>query len=346
MLLMALFESLSSQSYTSPSNIPGLRSVIMLLSKLSLWHCVKLENTPDGIDVISLSWRDKCHKLTGMLLSTSILFPTGYSFLRDTNPVQTSSWTLEMLFPFSHRSTRITRGRNAPDSMTLILLFDSFSSQSDTSPSNIPGFNSAILLLSKFSFRHFVKLEKIPVWMTLISFSWRNMFHTFGGISAGTSVKPWFFPQYALFHPPQSSWQCTPWNSTNTINKETIILFLPPATKLGQGYIFTGVCDSINSGGSGPTGCLLPGRLVWGVPAPRGVCLLPGGVSSGGMPANSGRGVPDGDPPPSRTATAAGGKHPTGMHSCHYKQLHQSCLKLSFLNCVTKLPTLSNTVSY
>ena len=32
-----------------------------------------------------------------------------------------------------------------------------------------------------------------------------------------------------------------------------------------------------------------------------GVCLVPG--------------VPGGDPPP-RTATAAGGTHPTGMHSC------------------------------
>ena len=26
--------------------------------------------------------------------------------------------------------------------------------------------------------------------------------------------------------------------------------FLPPATKLGQGYIFTGVCDSVHRGGS------------------------------------------------------------------------------------------------
>ena len=46
---------------------------------------------------------------------------------------------------------------------------------------------------------------------------------------------------------------------------------------------------------SGPRGCLLPGRL-----SPEGV---PG---------------PGGDwwrPPP--TATAAGGKHPTGMYSCY-----------------------------
>ena len=37
----------------------------------------------------------------------------------------------------------------------------------------------------------------------------------------------------------------------------------------------------------GMQGCFPPGGLVWG--------------------------VPDGDPP---TATAAGGTHPTGMHSC------------------------------
>ena len=59
--------------------------------------------------------------------------------------------------------------------------------------------------------------------------------------------------------------------------------FLPPAKKLGQGYIFTGVCDSVHGG--------VPGR---GVPAPRGVpglerclvlgggCLLQGGAALGG----------------------------------------------------------------
>ena len=45
--------------------------------------------------------------------------------------------------------------------------------------------------------------------------------------------------------------------------------------------------------------------LTGGVPAPRGV--WPGGVSAPG-------GVPGGDPP--GMATAAGGTHPTGMHSC------------------------------
>ena len=46
---------------------------------------------------------------------------------------------------------------------------------------------------------------------------------------------------------------------------------LPPATKLGQGYVFTRVCDSVHRGG---------------VPAPGG--------------GSSPKGVPGGDPPPRR----------------------------------------------
>ena len=56
--------------------------------------------------------------------------------------------------------------------------------------------------------------------------------------------------------------------------------FLPPATKLGQGYVFT---------------CL------WF--CSRVGCLVQGGVCSRG------------ETPPVM-ATAAGGTHPTGMHSC------------------------------
>ena len=46
-----------------------------------------------------------------------------------------------------------------------------------------------------------------------------------------------------------------------------------------------------------------------------GGCLVLGGVwCQGGVPGPGG--VPGGDPP--GTATAAGGTHPTGMHSCMY----------------------------
>ena len=73
---------------------------------------------------------------------------------------------------------------------------------------------------------------------------------------------------------------------------------LPPATKLGQGYIFTGVCDSVHGGGGGwgwypsmhcrwypsmpcSRGCAIPACLAGGVPAPGG-CLVQGGCSGGG----------------------------------------------------------------
>ena len=51
------------------------------------------------------------------------------------------------------------------------------------------------------------------------------------------------------------------------------------------------------------------GLLLGGVCSRAGVCSWEGGVCSvGGV-------VPGGDPP--GTATAAGGMHPTGMHSCY-----------------------------
>ena len=50
-----------------------------------------------------------------------------------------------------------------------------------------------------------------------------------------------------------------------------------------------------------------------GVPGPGCVCLVPGGyLVLGGVPGPGG--VPGGDIP--QMATAAGGTHPTGMHSC------------------------------
>ena len=94
-------------------------------------------------------------------------------------------------------------------------------------------------------------------------------------------------------------------------------MLLPPATKLGQGNVFTGVCDSVNGGISSR------GGWSWGVggPGPGGGCLVPGGcLVLGGLLLGDG-GVPGGDPP--GMATAAGNTHPTGMHSC----LNMKCLK-------------------
>ena len=64
---------------------------------------------------------------------------------------------------------------------------------------------------------------------------------------------------------------------------------------------------------------LPPANEVWGkviclqaCVCPQGGCLLRGVPVSGGVPAPGGCLVET--PPP--TATAAGGTHPTGMHSC------------------------------
>ena len=66
-------------------------------------------------------------------------------------------------------------------------------------------------------------------------------------------------------------------------------ILLPPATKLGQGYIFTGVCDSVHGGGAcevargGDGGaCVVAGECAWLL---RGHVWLPGGMRGcrGGM---------------------------------------------------------------
>ena len=111
------------------------------------------------------------------------------------------------------------------------------------------------------------------------------------------------------------------------VTRQQSRLFVPPATKLGQGNVFTGVCDSVNRGVSSPGGCLLRGCLVrWGW------CLLPrGGACSGGWCLFRGVSALGGvvSAPggvcswggawwrPPGTVTAAGGTHPTRMHSCY-----------------------------
>ena len=67
-------------------------------------------------------------------------------------------------------------------------------------------------------------------------------------------------------------------------------LSLPPATKLGQGYVFTGVCDSVNRG------CLPQYMLGYHTP-------------SGSRP-------PGADPPKSRHPT--GSRHPPKNFFCNF----------------------------
>ena len=78
-------------------------------------------------------------------------------------------------------------------------------------------------------------------------------------------------------------------------------LLLPPATKLGQGYIFTGMCDSVHRGGvPGLGGMVLGGCMVLGGVvgawsrgvhgAGVGICLVQGvcAWSSRGVPGPGG----------------------------------------------------------
>ena len=81
----------------------------------------------------------------------------------------------------------------------------------------------------------------------------------------------------------------------------SVLLFhqIPPANEVWGKVIFSEAC--------------VKNSVSWGVPALGGACS--GGCLLGWVPA---LGVlPVGDPPPHpRTATAVGGTHPTGMHSC------------------------------
>ena len=96
------------------------------------------------------------------------------------------------------------------------------------------------------------------------------------------------------------------------------ITFLPPATKLGQGYVFTRVCDSVHRGVSQHAlqqvsrGCAIPACIAGGIPA----CLA-AGLQGGAWGGGSAPGGAWWRHPPPGTATAVGGTHPTGMHSCY-----------------------------
>ena len=109
--------------------------------------------------------------------------------------------------------------------------------------------------------------------------------------------------------------------------------------EVGAGYVFTRVCDSVHKVGGisaciagGIPACLAAG-LVGGVtqhalqvsrPTPRWEVEGSGqGGSPGPHPGGVSRPTPGGCIPacpeadtPQETATAAGGTHPTGMHSC------------------------------
>ena len=85
-------------------------------------------------------------------------------------------------------------------------------------------------------------------------------------------------------------------------------------------HIFTSVCQEFCPRGGGA----IPTCIAGGIPACLAAGLQGGGLLRGvcskrGV-CSGGEGVPGGDPP--GTATAAGGTHPTGMHSCMWMFSH------------------------
>ena len=95
--------------------------------------------------------------------------------------------------------------------------------------------------------------------------------------------------------------------------KVLLCLILPPATKLGQGYVFTGVCDSVNRGGRG---CLTPPKPTPTPPRDQ----HPPGPTPPSWPTPPLTNTPPEQTHPHEHAVRygqrAGGTHPTGMQSC------------------------------
>ena len=120
------------------------------------------------------------------------------------------------------------------------------------------------------------------------------------------------------------------------------MLYLPAATKLGQGNVFTGVCDSVNGGGVCLSACWDTTPTAPRTRPPRADTTLPGADPPGADPLHGPdtpqtRHPPEqtpprpDTPPPGRDPTwtrpppgkqtpgygqRAAGTHPTGMHSC------------------------------
>ena len=98
-------------------------------------------------------------------------------------------------------------------------------------------------------------------------------------------------------------------------------LLLPSATKLGQGYVFTGVCDSVHRGGCLPQ-CML--GYHHHTPPPGADTPHPPGADtpweqtpprSRHRPRAAEQTPPDTEPA-GRYGQRTGGTHPTGMQSC------------------------------
>ena len=137
---------------------------------------------------------------------------------------------------------------------------------------------------------------------------------------------------------------------------QLLTILLLAATKLGQGNVFTGICDSVHGGG-------VSASMHAGMPDPPGSRHPPGQTSPRTRPPLT-RHPPDqahpprpgthpqtrhtppgtgthtlGPAPPARKQTQAysqwaAGTHPTGMHSCYMSHFAYACKMRYLLNLV------------
>ena len=100
----------------------------------------------------------------------------------------------------------------------------------------------------------------------------------------------------------------------NTQGLKCCNVSLPAATKLGQGNVFTGVCDSVHGGG-------VSASVHAGMPPPPPRADTPrADTLQEQTPPPREQTPPGADTPPGKQTPAYGqraaGTHPTGMHSC------------------------------
>ena len=89
--------------------------------------------------------------------------------------------------------------------------------------------------------------------------------------------------------------------------------FLPPATKLGQGYVFTGVCDSVNRGGTSyPLEQTPPWEQTPPEQTPPGVDTTPEQTHPPRPDPPGSRHPPQEQTPPEQTPPGADTPHPPG----------------------------------
>ena len=133
-------------------------------------------------------------------------------------------------------------------------------------------------------------------------------YYTLYDIFGCSSIRFHFHKLLLTFQWAIISWD-SPYSQFSAGNFLWIYRFITASKRsLGQGYIFTGVCHSVNREVPAPSW----GVWSWGVLQAH----TQGGNWRGSDPGPHPRGKLRGIRPPPPTTTAAGGTHPTGMHSC------------------------------